>query len=234
MKHALVTGASGGLGQYLCREYLNRGYKVLGCDLRQNEATQKLKTQFSENFLFLELNVASDSSVDLAAKAVLEKTKALDIVVNGAAILPPNSAKILEEFEITQSLDVFNINSLGPLRVTKAFLPLLTKGEDRLIINISSEAGSMTTHCDYTFRYDYCMSKAAVNIQSIILQRYLKPDGIKVLAVHPGWMQTQMGGSQAPVLPADSAKGIVNLGEQYLHKLDEGIYFDYDGKPRAW
>jgi NAD(P)-dependent dehydrogenase (short-subunit alcohol dehydrogenase family) len=78
------------------------------------------------------------------------------------------------------------------------------------------------------------MSKASLNIQSVILQRYLKPDGIKVLLMHPGWIRTSMGGEKAPVLPENSARGIADVAAKYAHALDAGMYFDYDGSPRAW
>ncbi len=234
MKNVLITGVSGGLGSALAREYIKRGYFVLGCDLFKSDKLDALLNADQVQFQFVEMNAGEDESVRRAFEEISRKTDAIDIIVNAAGILPANSANILEDFDITASLDVFNINTLGPLRVTKAFLQLLKNSEDKMLVNISSEAGSMTTHADYTFRYDYCMSKAGVNMQSIILQRYLKDDGIKVLAVHPGWMRTQMGGEEAPITPETSAKGIADLSVKYMHQLDSGIYFDYDGSSRAW
>lgn len=234
MKTAVITGASGGLGQALVQEYIRRGYRVFGCDLEKTTATEKLIDTFPESFCFLSMNCGSDESVGTAAMQIAEQVGSVDILINGAAVLPENSAKILEDFDITASLDVFNINTLGPLRVVKALLALIQNSGDKMIVNISSEAGSLGTHFNYTFRYDYCMSKAGVNMQSVILQRYLKPDGVKVLAVHPGWMQTRMGGEGAPTAPEESAKGIAKLAELYCHQLNAGIYFNYDGTPRAW
>lgn len=235
MKSVLITGVSGGLGSALAREYIKRGYFVFGCDLFASEKLSNLTNDdLKIQFQFVELNAGSDESTMKAFEEISQQTNAIDIIVNAAGILPANSANVLEDFDITASLEVFNINTLGPLRVTKAFLKLLKNGEDKMLVNISSEAGSMTTHSNYIIRYDYCMSKAGVNMQSIILQRYLKEDGIKVLAVHPGWMKTQMGGEEAPILPETSAKGIADLSEKYRHQLDSGIYFDYDGSSRAW
>lgn len=78
------------------------------------------------------------------------------------------------------------------------------------------------------------MSKSALNIQSVILQRYLKPDGIRVLLLHPGWVRTAMGGPDAPLLPAESAAAVVQVAEQHMHDLEVGMYFDFDGSPRPW
>ena len=234
MKNVLITGVSGGLGFALAQEYIERGYFVFGCDLFKSDKSSDLSSGDKVQFQFVELNAGDDESVRRAFEKIAEQTNTIDVIINAAGILPPNSENKLEDFDISASLDVFNINTLGPLRITKAFLELLKNGEDKMLVNISSEAGSMTTHSNYINRYDYCMSKAGVNMQSIILQRYLKGDGIKVLAVHPGWMKTQMGGEEAPLSPETSAKGIADLSEKHKHQLDSGIYFDYDGSSRAW
>jgi len=234
MKTVLITGSSGGLGSCLVTEYIKRGYFVFGCDIQKGDRLDLIASQYPTQLTFVLMNAGDDESVRNAAEIVAGQTAGLDLIVNAVGILPPNSAKKLEDFDITASLDVFNINALGPLRVVKEFVSLLKKGEDKVIVNISSEAGSMTTHNNYINRYDYCMSKAGVNMQSIILQRYYKPDGIKVLAVHPGWMKTGMGGEKAIIEPEISAKGIADLAEEHKHHLDHGIYFDYDGSSRAW
>ena len=126
------------------------------------------------------------------------------------------------------------MNALGPLRVTKALIGLLRRGSKKPLVNISSEAGSMTSHADYINRYDYCMSKAALNIQSVILQRYLKPEGIRVLLFNPGWMHTPMGGPDAPVNPDDSARGIADLSESLRSRPDSYMYWNYNGTERPW
>ena len=234
MKTILITGAAGGLGSCLVLEYISRGYFVFGCDIQKGSRLDGISDQYPGQFSYVPMNAGDDESVKTAANYVAVRTKKLDIIINAVGILPPNSANKLEDFDITASLEVLNINSLGPLRVTKGFINLLKKGEDKVLVNISSEAGSMTTHNNYVNRYDYCMSKAGVNMQSIILQRYYKPDGIKVLAVHPGWMKTGMGGEKAIIEPEISAKGIADLADKRKHQLENGIYFDYDGSPRAW
>ena len=92
----------------------------------------------------------------------------------------------------------------------------------------------MTSHADYINRYDYCMSKAALNIQSVILKRYLKPEGIRVLLFNPGWMHTPMGGPDAPVDPADSARGIAELAEELRGNLERYMYWNYNKTERPW
>lgn len=234
MKTILITGAAGGVGSCLVEEYIARGYHVFGADLRRNEKVDSLQRKTPDAFDFTEFDASSTESAQELAIWISQKTDHLDVILNAIGILFAKSENLLEDFDIEAALPMYNVNALGPLRVVKACVGLLRKGEDKLLINISSEAGSITTHADYINRYDYCMSKCALNIQSVILQRYLKPDGIKVLAVHPGWVRTSMGGRQAPVLPADSAAGITSLGQKHMHDLEGGMYFDYDGTPRAW
>jgi len=228
MKYAAIVGAGGGLGSELSKLYLESGWFVFGFDLAASARVSELSEAHPGRFQFDCLDITSDAMVGEAARQVAARTDRLDLLVNAAGILTRNGEKHLEDFDISQSLAVFDINALGPLRVTKAMLPLLKAGDDRVLVNISSEAGSMQTNNNYIRRYDYCMSKAAVNMQSVILQRYLKPDGIKVLAVHPGWMQTEMGGARAPVHPRDSARGIAELAARYAHNLDSPIFFDYN------
>ncbi|MBP5329988.1 MAG: SDR family NAD(P)-dependent oxidoreductase [Spirochaetaceae bacterium] len=238
MKTVLITGAAGGLGICLVREYLSRGYRVFGADIGKRPDTDKLLAEAGGNYRFFETDVSDSSSVQKLADKVAAETDSLDILINAAGILRPESEDILEKFDIDGSRKLFDVNALGPLRVVKACISLLRHGKEKLLINISSEAGSMTTHADYINRYDYCMSKAALNIQSIILQRYVKQEGIRVLLFNPGWMHTQMGGPNAPINPADSARGIADLSASLCGKIEDipatGMFWNYDGTERPW
>lgn len=234
MKNILITGAAGGLGVCLVREYLSRGYRVFGADVARRPDTEALLSEAGERYTFIETDVADASSVRAMAERVAAEAGSLDILVNAAGIIRPESEYLLEDFDIEGSKRLFDVNALGPLRVTQACIELLRRGEDRLLLNVSSEAGSMTSHADYVNRYDYCMSKAALNIQSVILRRYLKPEGIRVLIFHPGWMHTPMGGPQAPVDPADAARGIADLAVELRDKPDSYMYRNYDGTERPW
>lgn len=226
---------TGGLGSCLAEQYLNKGYRVFGFDVNiMTDKIKQLHTEFPNKCFVYTADVRNMDEIKKVAGIIASYTTSIDILFNNAAILPDNSANVLEAFDIEASLDVFSVNSLGPLRVIKEFLPFLQEGEDKLIVNISSEAGSMTTQCSYITRYDYCMSKAALNIQSIILSRYLDGKGIRVLVVHPGWMRTGMGGPEAPVLPETSAQGIQALISEYPHFGEHAMFFDYDGSPRGW
>ena len=234
MKNILITGAAGGLGIALVNEYLSRGFRVFAADVvPEAEALARLPEGKGKLF-YLSADVTDTASVDRLAAFVSSRTDALDILINAAGIIRPESEDLLENFDIDGSLRVFDVNALGPLRIVKAMIGLLRAGEDKVLVNISSEAGSLTSHADYIMRYDYCMSKAALNIQSVILQRYLKPEGIRVLLIHPGWMHTPMGGPKAPVDPADAARGTAELAEELRGSLDRYMYWNYNKTERPW
>ena len=234
METVLITGAAGGLGISLVREYLSRNCRVFGADVVRRPETDRLLEEAGGSYLFFETDVTDPASVQRLADQVGAETESLDILINAAGIIRPESEFLLEDFDIEGSKKLFDVNALGPLRITKAFIGLLRRGNKKLLVNISSEAGSMTSHADYINRYDYCMSKAALNIQSVILQRYLKPEGIRILLFNPGWMHTPMGGPDAPVDPDDSARGIADLAEDLRHRPDSYMYWNYNGTERPW
>ena len=234
MKTVLITGAAGGLGACLVRECLDRGWRVFGADLVHGPETEALLAGAGERYVFRTVDITSTAEVNAMAAELSAWTDRLDLLINAAGLFRPETEDLLEDFDIDGSVREFQVNALGPLRVVKACVELLRRGEDRVLVNVSSEAGSMTTNANDIRRYDYAMSKAALNIQSVILQRYLKPDGVKVLVLHPGWMHTPMGGPKAPVDPADAARGILALAEEYRHRPDTWMYWNYNGTERPW
>jgi NAD(P)-dependent dehydrogenase (short-subunit alcohol dehydrogenase family) len=138
----------------------------------------------------------------------------------------------LEQADFSVYFPTYQVNAIGPLLVVKYALPLLRLGNQRLIVNFSSEAGSIGA-CWRTREYSYCMSKAALNMASQILQNALKEEGIKVLVLHPGWFSSDMGGANAPITPIEAAEEIVKL---VLNPpgLDGPIFVAPDGEALEW
>ncbi len=224
----LITGSGRGLGIALVRTFLDAGFDVVatfprgpGSDLEQlvQEHPQKIR--------LLALNVVDDDSVQNAVRELQDSGIQLDILINNAAInLDVDDSLPQVDFDgIQQQMDV-NVN--GPLRVTRAFLPLLEQSDRGILVNISSEAGSVGA-CWRDTGFGYCMSKAALNMQSRILEKYLAPKNIKVFSIHPGWMRTDMGGSDADIDASEAAEGILKIvvSDDYLATP---MYVTYTGE----
>ncbi|MGE5604390.1 MAG: SDR family oxidoreductase [Bacteroidota bacterium] len=232
MTTVLITGAGRGLGLSLTIKFLEKGNFVVAGYHGSPEKLLNLSNQYSERLFPVKLDVTDETEVAKAAVDTANRIGSLDILINNAGIHLEEAYLPLEEINFDSMLTTLQINTLGPLKVAKHFIGLLEKGSGKLLVNISSEAGSISA-CWRDREYDYCMSKAALNMQSKIMQNYLKPRGIKILAVHPGWMRTEMGGAKADIAPEEAAEGIFQL-TQKKWSLDEGMYFDYLGKPMNW
>ncbi len=233
-KKILVSGASRGLGLALTEKYLQADW-IVYAGVRDIQAAPMLalKNEFPDRLFLLPLDVSDTTQVRRAAQELQSSTDTLDVIINNAAIQLKSSPAILERMDIDDTLETYNVNTLGALRVTQAFLPFLRKGETRMLVNISSEAGSIG-QCGRMTEMDYCMSKAALNMQSVIAQNYLRQYQIKVLAIHPGWMRTDMGGPAALLSAEEGAAGIFRLIEMYQGRLDAPIYLDYTGQVLKW
>ncbi len=228
----LITGASRGLGYYFAKKYLEDGDMVFaGARDVSVPALMRLKEEYPDTLIPVELEVSDTNSINKAALLVSEYTKKLDILINNAAIHSETSFEILENADIDQCLKVYDINSIGPIRVVKAFLPFIRESTSAKIINISSESGSIGT-CRREKEFDYCMSKAALNMGTKLLSNYLKKDNIMVLAIHPGWMRTDMGGSNAHLDPYETACQLVDLVKD--RTIEQPIFIDNQGNEHPW
>lgn len=230
MKDIVITGTSLGLGRELAKAYLEKGYRVFGCSRHAVD-----ETEYGENYYHKITDITSDESVEAFGEWVASKTEKVDILINCAGLLERDIDCDLPDLNVSDLLPMINTNALGPLRVCKAIIPLILKGEDYLIVNITSEAGTIKSDNYYREMYGYCMSKAALNKGSLLVQRYLKPYGVDVLMVHPGWMLTRMGGDDAPIHPSESCEKIVKLiDERTPEMFAEFRMYDYTGKVRNW
>ena len=233
MKTILITGADRGLGFALVQTFLSSGHTIFACTYESGEELHSLSLDNYQNLFPIPMDITDENSVKNAAKRIADLSSNLDILINNAGIHLETSRKPLEEADFDAMSAMFHLNTLGPLRVTREFLPLLRQGRLKRVINISSEAGSIED-CNWRkSEFGYCMSKAALNMQSKILHNYLSPEGFKILSIHPGWMRTDMGGPDADITASESATGIARLALQDGSEYD-GIYFDYQGNPLPW
>jgi len=228
-----ITGADKGLGMSLTRLFLREGFRVYAGLHRPDDASPELGRLYPELFFPIPLDVASLDSVRAAASRVAELAGALDLLINNAGVLLETRTPLEElDLAVHPLMRTMDVNAFGPLRVCQQFLPLLERGERKLIINITSEAGSIAD-CWRESEFAYSMSKAALNMLSKILQNHLAPRGFKILAVHPGWMRTDMGGKDADIEADEAAEGIFRLASRNWDR-DDPIYMDYLGQPMRW
>lgn len=193
----VITGADRGLGYELARQYLARGERVFAGKYRTKwDLLDKLKEQYPDRLEIVEMDVGSTESVNKAAAIILGKTDNIDILINNAGIwLDNDTGTVLEnKYDYEKMLAQFNVNAIGALRVTNALIQAVLNGFDKLVANVSSEAGSITG-CYKDTQPGYCMSKAAMNMQACIVQNGIKKYGGTVINLHPGWMQSVIGSS---------------------------------------
>ena len=199
-------------------------------------ALRKLSRESGGRLRVVALDVSSDRSVQRAAASVAAKSGGVDVLINNAAVGGGDDDR-LKTLDVAGMAGVLNINVVGPLRVAKAFVPVLRKartGKRRpKITNISSGLGAIGAMRDCQ-ALAYGTSKAGVNYLSRALAFDLKKDGIIVAAVSPGWVRTDMGGKDAPLSPEESAAGIAKVVERLTMK-DSGAWFNWNGKRnREW
>jgi NAD(P)-dependent dehydrogenase (short-subunit alcohol dehydrogenase family) len=228
----LITGANRGLGLALTEKLLADGNYVHAINRRESFEVLQLQEKYPGSLQLYPGDVSDETSVRQSLHKIAGQVSALDIVLNNAAVHLEQSRPLLEQVDFSVYLPTYQVNVIGPLMVIKNSLPLLRKGRKKLIVNFSSEAGSIGA-CERQSEYSYCMSKAALNMASQILQNAVKEEGIKVLALHPGWFSSDMGGAEAPATPSEAADEIVKL---LLNPpgLDGPVFVDSHGDTLEW
>jgi len=194
---ALVTGADRGLGLALVEGLLDRGWRVFaGQYMAEWPALGELAERHAEALTVVPLDVGSRASVQAAAAAVTREVGHLDMIISNAGVSSPvMKRRISEPQDYEEMLRLYDVNTLGALRVIEAFLPLMAQGGFKRLCFVSSEAGSITT-ARRTSWYSYCMSKAALNMAVKIMFNDLHPEGYTFRLYHPGWMRTYMSGKK--------------------------------------
>lgn len=231
MKTIVITGANRGLGYELAEEAAGRGWQVWAGIRGPGSNTEKLQSlveRYPDSVHVLPLDVTDEGSVKYAFEQLASRIDALDAVVNNAAVLLGRDQK-LEELSLEQVEQSFQTNLYGPILVMKHALSLLSKGREQAIINISSEAGSMSGA--YGGDYSYAISKSALNMFTAQLRSQFAPRGYAVYAVHPGWIRTDMGGDKAPGDASESAAGIMDLVERKREAREGAFFVNHTGEP---
>ena len=212
MKTALITGANKGIGHEVARQLAAKGFHVF-VGARNAKAGRKAAEEISKKCgkaTFLEIDVADDDSVTKAAREFSNSEDHLDVLVNNAGIVADGDEAILEVSDdlLRQTLET---NTLGALRVTRAFLPLLQNSKAPRVINVSSGGGQLTGGAD-GWAPAYCISKTALNGVTVQLAAALPKFAVN--SVCPGWVRTEMGGENATRSVEEGADTIVWLASE--------------------
>ncbi len=230
---ACVTGADRGLGYELAKQLLAEGYTVFaGRYNKEWTLLDDLAKTHRGRLIPVDMDVSSDESVKAAAAAIRAKTTTLEVLINNSAITGDNVSTIYDPLDFDEMLKVINVNAIGALRVTNALFPLIVAGDKKLIMNISSEAGSIGA-CHRKGWFAYCSSKATLNMMSAIVHNNLKEIGGQVILIHPGWMKTWLSGNYrddgplTPDIPASKLIAIIRNPESY--KGSSPAFIDYEG-----
>lgn len=232
MQRVLITGANRGIGLELARQYLQRGDLVLATarDLAAAADLHALAAEHPGRCHLFRLEVTDEENVAAVAAEAATRVDGLDVLINNAGVFPRNERP--ETLDAQVLLQTLHTNAVAPLIIARELLPLLRRGQRPRILNITSQLGSLTRRASGRC-YSYCSSKAALNMLTRSLAFDLKDDGIIAVVVHPGWVQTDMGGAHAPVTPGESARGIIALADG-LTLEQTSKFLTWDGREHAW
>ena len=205
MKNIFITGGNRGIGKGLV-EIFSENNKVFFSARDKQKANSVIESIGNENIDYVIMDVADERNVLNGIESLKEKTGSIDILINNAGILIPGLKHKIDAVETDDEsiLKTFNINTVGVLRVCKAVLPMM-QPKSR-IINISSGMGQMEGMA--TGSIAYRLSKSALNALTIVLSQELSSKDIKVNAICPGWVQTDMGGYEATLTVKESVESI--------------------------
>jgi NAD(P)-dependent dehydrogenase (short-subunit alcohol dehydrogenase family) len=217
MKKILITGANKGIGLEVARQLAQKGHFIyLGCrDIAKGkQAAEQLQFEGLINIEAVEIDISNEASVNKAADFLSSKIEVLDVLINNAGIRGAIPA-VPSEADMNNMKEVFETNYFGTIRTTTAFMSLLRKSAQPVIVNVTSDLASLTQHNDPTWRYynfkgaAYGPSKTALNAYTVALAFELRDTPFKVNAVNPGHTATDFNNYRGTKTVQESAKLLV-------------------------
>jgi NAD(P)-dependent dehydrogenase (short-subunit alcohol dehydrogenase family) len=225
MRVAVITGANRGIGNQWVVQLLDEGWKVYAGYRENLDGLQVIE---NNNLISLRLDVRNNESVE---KFVENISGGVDLLINNAGV-PDGRWRNLTEIDDEWALDVFNINSLGPVRMVKALYPKMGGSNLTTVIMTSSLMGSIDD-CHMGKSYAYRASKTALNMFTVAMKKECIEDNISFIIFHPGWVKTRMGGDRAPVEIKESVDGMMKVLNKHTIE-DSGVFIQYDGQKIKW
>jgi NAD(P)-dependent dehydrogenase (short-subunit alcohol dehydrogenase family) len=219
MTTALITGANRGIGLELCKALKARGDQVIAVCRKPSKELEALGVRIESG-----VDVTDDRAAAELGKKI---TGTIDLLIHNAGILTHENIEGLDAAAVRKQLEV---NAVGPLVLTSALLPRLGRGSKIAIL--TSRMGSMADNGSGGY-YGYRMSKAALNAAGVSLARDLRPRGIAVALLHPGFVRTNMTGGNGNVEPADAARDLLKRIDE-LNLENSGRFWHASGEELPW
>jgi len=223
----LITGAARGIGLEFARQYAELGWRVHAA-CREPKAAHGLLTLPGEVTVH-KLDVTHPKQLTHLVREL--EGEPIDLLINNAGIMGPRD-RTFGTLDYDAWEEVLRVNTLAPIRVTEAFLDNIVASERKLIVSISSVFGSIGSNEDGG-SYLYRSSKAALNAAMKSLAIDLRDQEATVVVLHPGWVRTDMGGTEAALSVEDSVAGMRALID-HLKPTQSGHFFGYDGGEIPW
>jgi NAD(P)-dependent dehydrogenase (short-subunit alcohol dehydrogenase family) len=223
----VVTGANRGIGLEFVKQLTARGEEVDATARDPGEAAElQALARRDVRLRIHRLDVAEDASVATFAEELAPGP--VDVLINNAGVSGVKGGELIDPSDV---LRVLNVNAVGTLRVVRALLPRLREGKGKTIVNLTSKLGSIAEASGG--RYAYRSSKVALNMVTRLLAEDLRAEGFRTVGLHPGWVQTRMGGNAAPVPPDQSIRGMLRIIDG-LTPEQSGRIFDFEGREIPW
>jgi len=232
MSSVLITGANRGLGLEFAKQYSDDSWRVFAC-CRHPDRAKELNdlARASDGRLSLHpLDVSLEPSISALAEAL--QGESIDILLNNAGIYGDENHDDFGKIDYERWVETFRVNVMGAMKVTETFVGNVASSEKQVLAFMSSLMGSISDNGSGG-SYLYRSSKAALNAIVKSLSIDLKKRGLKAVILHPGWVQTDMGGQKAPIQPSESIKGMRKVLEE-LGAEDSGRLLSYEGAELPW
>lgn len=225
----LIAGASRGIGLEMARQLRAGGHEVIGT-VRRADAGAELKAIGARVEL---LDTADEQSVQALAEHL--DGVAIDVLINNAGVYPDRDSKSMFEVTPEQMMEGMRVNVCGPLLVTRGLAGNIERGGRKLAVQITSYMGSVGRAMADNAKGNlaYRSSKAALNMVNALMAHELAARGLTSVAVHPGWVRTEMGGPEAPLSIEQAVEKILATVATFKPEHN-GKFIDLDGKELPW
>lgn len=232
MKTTLITGANRGIGLEFSRQFVANGWCVLACSRypEKSDSLNKLAAKYPELITVHALDVADH--VQIERLALVLANKSIDLLLNNAGVYSGPKGCSFGDTDYEAWAYAFLVNTMAPLKMAEAFSPQITRSSQKIIVTITSTMGSISDN-SRGGSYIYRSSKSAVNMVMKSLAIDLRSIGIIAVLLHPGWVRTDMGGSNGEISTEQSVSGMRNVISQF-GPADSGKFIAYDGQRIPW